>query len=101
MAGTWPEAVVLLHHLGWNGEMIDDACTALVDACAKGALEGRDVSDLTPSEARQVLAEPIRDDEAAALCRLAELRGQANPDGESLRAALRDLDAWVDALGEA
>ena len=100
MAGTWPEAVVLLHHLGWTGEMIDDACTALVDACAEGTLQGRDVSSLTPTEVRQVLAEPVREDEARALGRLAELRDRADPDGDALRAALRDLDAYVDALGE-
>ena len=101
MPGTWPEALVLLHHLGWSGEMVDGACTALIEACAEGDLEGRQPTSLSTPEVRRVLAEPVRPDEAVALGLVAEIRDHADADGDGLRAALRDLDAFVDDLGEA
>ncbi len=100
MAATWQEALMLLHERGWSGELIDEACTALVEACAEGELEGREVAELTPAETRRVLEEPIREDELSALCRLAEVHDRADEAGDAMRGALRDLDAFADALGE-
>ena len=100
MAGTWQEGLMLLHARGWNGELIDEACTALVEACSEGELEGREVSGLTPSESCEVLAQRASDEELRALCSLAELHDRGDAVGDELRAALRDLDAFVDSLGE-
>ena len=100
MSATWQEALMLLHERGWSGELIDQACTALIEACADGEFEGRDVAGLMPGEARRVLSEPVVDDEGTALCRLAELHDRADDESETMRAALRDLDALADALGE-
>jgi hypothetical protein len=100
MSATWQEALMLLHERGWSGELIDEACTALVEACTEGGLEGREVAGLTPSETRGVLDEPISEEESAALCRLAEVHDRADEEGETMRGALRDLDAFADALGE-
>ena len=100
MSATWQEALMLLHERGWGGELIDEACTALVEACAEGEFEGRQVVGLTPAETRRVLNEPVADDERGALCRLAEVHDRADAEGESMRSALRDLDAFADALGE-
>lgn len=100
MAGTWQEGLMLLHARGWNGELIDEACTALLEACSEGELEGKEVSKLTPGEAQRVLAEPADGDELGALCSLAELHDRGDATGDELRAALRDLDAFADSLGE-
>ena len=100
MAGTWQEALMLLHARGWSGENVDDACTALLDACAQGELEGRDVSQLGPSESQAVLSTRASDDELRALCVLAELHDRGDAAGDEFRAALRDLDAFADSLGE-
>jgi hypothetical protein len=100
MSGTWQEDLMLLHARGWNGELIDEACTALLEACAEGALEGRNVGDLAPSEARRVLAQAAQEDEVRALCRVAGVHGRLDSTGEALRTALRDLDAFADSLGE-
>jgi hypothetical protein len=54
MAVTWQDALMLLHERGWDGELIDGACTALVEACADGEFEGREVAGLTPEETRRV-----------------------------------------------
>ena len=91
---------MLLHERGWGGELIDEACTALLEACGKGDLEGRELAELTPAETRRVLEEPITGDESHALCRLAEVHDRADAEGETMRGALRDLDAFADALGE-
>jgi hypothetical protein len=100
MPATWQEALMLLHERGWSGELIDRACTALVEACTEGELEGREVAGLTAAETRRVLDEPIREDENFALCRLAEVHDRADEEGETMRGALRDVDAFADALGE-
>ena len=101
MSGTWQEELMLLHARGWSGELVDEACGALLEACADGELEGRDVSALAPDEAAGVLAEPVEDDELVALCRLAAVHDRGDAEGDELRTALRDLDAYADALGEA
>ncbi len=100
MAGTWQEALMLLRARGWSGELIDEACTALLDACSEGELKGRAMSELTPSEAQRALAEAPDDDELQALCRLAEVHDRGDSTGDEFRAALRDLDAFADSLGE-
>lgn len=100
MSVTWQEALMLLHERGWSGELIDEACTALVQACTEGELEGREVARLTPDETRRALDEPISENESSALCRLAEVHDRVDEDGETMRGALRDLDAFADALGE-
>jgi len=99
MSATWQEALMLLHERGWSGELIGDACTALVEACTEGELAGRQVAGLAPAETRRVLNEPIADDESAALRRVAEVYDRADEDGDAVRRALRDLDAFADALG--
>ncbi|MEN8161051.1 MAG: hypothetical protein ABFS41_13345 [Myxococcota bacterium] len=100
MAALWQEALMLLHARGWDGELIDGACTALVEACTDGEFEGREVTALTPEETRRVLEEPVPADESRALCRLAEVHDRADAEGDAMRGALRDLDAFADALGE-
>jgi hypothetical protein len=100
MAGTWQEGLMLLHARGWSGELIDEGCTALLEACSEGEFQGREVSDLTPSEARRVLLEPADDDELRELCALAALHDRADHIGDEVRAALRDLSAFADSLGE-
>jgi hypothetical protein len=100
MTGAWQEALMLLHARGWNGELIDEACTALLEACSEGELKGRQVGELSPTEARRVLDEPAEDAEIDALCAVAGLHDRADAAGEALRAALRDLDAFADSLGE-
>jgi len=91
---------MLLRTRGWSGELIDEACMALLEACSEGELQGREVSDLSPSEARRVLAEPADDDELRELCALAALHDRGDSIGDDFRAALRDLDAFADSLGE-
>jgi hypothetical protein len=100
MSATWQEALMMLHERGWNGELIDEACSALVESCSEGEFEGREVGGLTPSETGRVLKNQILDDESSALCQLAEVHDRADRDGDTMRAALRDLDAFADALGE-
>ena len=100
MAVTWQEALMLLHARGWGGELIDEACTALVEACTEGELQGREVGGLTPAETCRVLERSIAADESLALCRVAEVHDRADDEGEATRGALRDLDAFADALGE-
>ena len=91
---------MLLHACGWHAELIDEACSALSEACSEGELEGRDVLDLTPEEVQGVLAQPIVKDEIRALCRVAEVHDRADPEGDQVRGALHDLDAFADSLGE-
>jgi hypothetical protein len=100
MAGSWQEGLMLLHARGWNGELIDEACIALLAACSEGELEGKEVGELSPSEAQRVLAEPVAADELRALCSLAGLHDRGDVTGDEFRAALRDLDAFADSLGE-
>ena len=100
MTGTWQEDVMLLHARGWSGELVDEACAALIEACAEGAFAGRNVSELAPGEAQRVLAQTAGEDELRALCRLAGIQGRLDATGEALRGALRDLDAFADSLGE-
>lgn len=100
MAGSWQEELMRLHARGWNGELIDEACTALLEACSEGELQGRDVSQLAPSEARRLVSEPADDDELRALCALAAVHDRSDSVGDDFRAALRDLDAFADSLGE-
>ncbi len=91
---------MLLHERGWHGELIDEACTALVEACVEGELEGRNVVELSADEARAVLDRAIADDEVRALCILAEVHDRGDADGDELRDALRDVDTFADSLGE-
>ena len=100
MSRTWQEQLMLLHARGWSGELIDEACAALTDACSQGAFEGMQASELTPGQARRVLPEAAADDELRVLCSLAELHDRGDQTGDRFRAALRDLDAFADSLGE-
>ncbi len=86
---------MFLHARGWNGELIDEACTTLLEACGEG-----EVSELTPDEARRVLAQRAAGDEIRTLCQLAELHDRMDAAGEAFRTALLDLDAFADSLGE-
>lgn len=100
MSRTWQEALMLLHSRGWSGELVDEGCTALLEACFEGELEGRAVRELTTAEAQKVLAEPVQDDEVRALCAVAEIHDRGDADGDSLRRALQDLDTFAQSLGE-
>ncbi len=100
MHDTWQEALMLLHERAWRGELVDQACSALLEACRDGKFKGVEVRGLTPAEAREVLEEPVTDDEGSAICRLAEVYDGAGAEGDALRAALLDLDAFAEALGE-
>ena len=100
MAGTWQEGLMLLHAHGWSGELIDEACTALLEACSAGELEGKEVGELSADEADRVLREPVAGNELRALLDVAALHDRADAEGDAFRAALRDLDAFADSLGE-
>jgi hypothetical protein len=91
---------MLLHARGWSGELVDEGCTALLAACFEGELDGKEVYQLTAAEAQSVLAEQVADDEIRALCAVAEIHDRGDGEGDRLRAALRDLDAFADSLGE-
>lgn len=99
MSGTWQEALMLLHERAWAGDLVDEACEALAEACLEGELRGRPVRDLTVEEVRKVLEHRVSPEEARALCRVADVRGRADADGIQSREALRDLDAFADSLG--
>ena len=95
MSATWQEGLMLLHERGWSGELVDEACTALLEACSEGELVGRDVVGLELAETRRVLEQAISQEESAALCRAAEVHDRADHEGDSMREALRDLDAFA------
>lgn len=97
-SSTWPEALLLLHQRGWTGEMIDDACVALLGARDGPLLQQRELASWSPERVRGLLREPIPDDESAALCLAADFHDRADPAGDALRSALRDLDAFVAGL---
>lgn len=97
-SSTWPEALLLLHQRGWTGEMIDEACVALLGARGSPPLRQRELTSWTPERVREVLREPIPDDESGALCLAADVHDRADPAGSALRSALRDLDAFVASL---
>jgi hypothetical protein len=100
MAGTWQEALMLLHENGWTGEHLDEACEALVESCLDGEMHGLLLRELQPSDVSQVLRTSVSSDEARALCRVAEVRELADEEGERVRDAFRDLDAFVNSLSE-
>jgi hypothetical protein len=99
LPGTWEEALLLLHRRGWRGELIDEACGRIVEACGEGELAGRPVGGLAAEEIAAVLTQPLGDAESRALARVCEVHERADAQGHSLREALRDLDAFVDSLG--
>lgn len=91
---------MLLHERGWQGELIDEACDALLEACAEGTLLGKLPSELTEAEVTSVLRQRPDSDEILALQAVADTWDRADRDGDELRAALIDLDAFADRLGE-
>ena len=97
---TWQEALMLLHERGWQGELIDEACDALLEACAEGTLLGKLPSELSEREVTAILRHSPESDEVLALQAVADTWDQADADGDELRAALVDLDAFADRLGE-
>jgi hypothetical protein len=96
---TWQEALAFLHARGWRGELVEEACEALVREQLEGPLRGRDLAGLSPGEVRAVLREPVAEDEARALLLVADAWDRADAVGDRLRAALGDLDAFADGLG--
>lgn len=98
MAQTWQEALLLLHALGWEGDLIDGACEALTQACAEGALQGRNVLELSRRDVEKVLQQKVGEQESGALLRLAELHDRLDRQGNELRRALYNLDAFVESL---
>jgi hypothetical protein len=98
MSAGWTGALALLHARGWSGELVDEACEALLEACVEGELEGRAVAGLAPGEIAGVLGRGVAPDEAGALCAVAEVHDRADGEGDRLRDALHDLDAFVDGL---
>ncbi len=100
MGGTWQEALMLLHERAWHGDLIDEACEVVAEACLEGEFRGRSMRQLTADDLRKVLRHRLTPEEARALCHVAEVRGRSDHDGGQLREALRDLDAFADSLGE-
>ena len=100
MAGTWQEALMLLHERAWHGDLIDEACEALAEACLEGGFRGQEMRQLTVDDVCNVLEHRVSVEEASALCRVAEVRARFDLDGRQSREALRDLDAFADSLGE-
>jgi len=100
LAGTWQEALLLLHRRGWHGELVDEACERLIEACLEGELAGRPTGDLTQHEIARVLGQSPTEEEARALARVSEVHDRTDPDGHALRDALGDLDAFAEALPE-
>jgi hypothetical protein len=98
LAETWQEALLVLHQRGWNGELVDDACAQLVEALLEGDLVGRAARDLTPPEVSAALGQSLAEDEARALVRVSEVHDRTNAEGQGLRDALRDLDAFAESL---
>jgi len=90
---------MLLHSRGWHGELVDEACEQLIESCFEGELEGRPVGDLTQEEITHILTQSVAEEEARALARVSDVHDRADADGQALRAALRDLDAFADSFG--
>lgn len=95
MAGTWQEALMLLHERGWPGELVDEACEALIESCLEGKFQGRLIRELTLHEVRRILGQQLSSEESRALCGVAEVRDRSG----DVREALRDLDTFADSLG--
>jgi hypothetical protein len=98
MAQTWQEALLLLHSLGWEGDLIDGACEALNQACTDGVLQGRALLGLARQEVEDVLQQPVGEQESEALLRVAELHDRLDREGNELRTALYNLNAFVESL---
>jgi hypothetical protein len=98
---AWQDALMRLHVRGWEPDDIDAACEALREACSEGAHAGAQLASLTPSQVGRVIGQTLGEDEVAALLRVAELHGREDADGELLRAALYDLDAFAFAYAYA
>jgi len=96
---TWQEALMLLHERGWQGELIDEACDALLEACAEGTLLGKLPTELSENEVTAVLRQNPDPEEVLALQLVADTWDRGSSDGDALRAALVDLDAFADRLG--
>jgi len=98
MTETWREALLLLHSLAWEGDLIDGACEALNQACADGAWQGKALLDLTPAEVEEILQQKVDAQESQALLRVAETHDRLDRDGDELRKALYNLNAFVESL---
>ena len=94
----WEDALLRLHERGWGGELIDEACVALAEACEEGFLQGRAVFEVSHDEVRKVLREPVTEEETHALRIVAAVHERMDEEGGRLRAALVDLDAFLTAL---
>jgi hypothetical protein len=98
MAETWREALLLLHSLGWEGDLIDGACEALNQACADGSLQGKPLLSLSRREVEEVLQQRVEEPESNALLRVAEVHDRLDHEGNELRKALYNLNAFVESL---
>lgn len=98
MAQSWQEALLILHALGWEGDLIDGACEALNQACSDGALQGRALLGLSRREVEGVLQQGVDEQESGALLRLAEVHDRLDHQGNELRHALYNLDAFVESV---
>jgi hypothetical protein len=98
MAQTWQEALLLLHSLGWEGDLIDGACEALNVACRDGALQARALLGLSRREVEDVLQQGVDEQESEALLRVADLHDRVGREGNELRRALYNLNAFVESL---
>lgn len=98
MTESWREALLLLHSLGWEGDLIDGACEALNQAYADGALQGKALLTLSPREVEEVLQQKVDDQESQALLRVAAVHDRLDREGDELRKALYNLNAFVESL---
>jgi hypothetical protein len=98
MAQTWQEDLLLLHALGWDGDLIDGACEALNQACRDRALQGRALLGLSRREVEDVLQQGVNEQESGALLRVAEVHDRLDREGNELRRALYNLNAFVESL---
>lgn len=98
MAESWQEALLLLHSLGWEGDLIDGACEALNSACTEGALQARGLLSLSREEVGGVLQQDVAEEESNALLCVAEVHDRLDRQGNELREALYHLDAFVESL---
>jgi hypothetical protein len=98
MAESWQEALLLLHSLGWEGELVDGACEALSSACSEGGMQGRALLSLSREEVEGVLRQEVSGLESEALLCVAEVHDRLDHSGNELRNALYNLNAFVESL---
>ncbi len=95
MLGSWRDALMRLHVSGWDSGDIDAACETLIETCEEDPESQLELATLGPSRVREILGTRIADDEVAALLQVAAVRSSQGAEGQALRDALYDLDAFA------